>query len=252
MNEHVTRLFPARATWLIVGGSPSVSGWFGPAVRLCGGAVRVTSNAGGPLFADARQRLDLWWYSDVTAYERWGHRKAEVRQATGCRIVTQRRSEEGLSARGLLDADVLLNFADLNGDREHVRYEPGAWSWPRLSGLILTLLALECRAARLVLLGMEGYQSGPGRHVVDNFDGRIGKDGSAAHVTHWIAPFFNAAIAAHRDTEFLFCGPPTYPIEMRGRGFHPSGMGVGNVAILGSPAALERCLASPPPPEAPR
>lgn len=237
-NAHILEQLTPGKVWVVVGSSPSAPEWIDAALAAAGpGAVRVTANAGVELFLGGdRGPLHLYWLSDFKACELFGCHLPAVRNLGG-KVATLRRNPFGLEARGLGQADMLLDLREQHGRLEHHYQNEGAWCHPTLSGLILLQLALRCRARRVFLVGMEGYRSRPGNLVIDTFDGRLGKDGSEAHLRSRIQPFVQSAVSECPDTEFVFCGLPNYPLSMRGR-LHASGMGVGNVLMPTAPDAL--------------
>jgi hypothetical protein len=241
-NAHIIQQFTPGKPWVVLGSSPSAPAWLDPALVAAGpGAVVVTANAGVKLLLDWQQPFHVYWLSDWKACELFGP-LIPLARAAGAKIATLRRSQFGLESRGLGQADMLLDLHE-HDDQAEPAYRPaGAWCHPTLSGLILLQLALRCQARRVFLVGMEGYRSRPGHLVIDSFDGRLGKDGSEAHLKNSIRPFVQSAINECPGTEFVFCGLPNYPLSMRGR-MHATGMGVGNVLMPTSPAALSNLAA---------
>ena len=137
--------------WIVAPHSPSLPA-FWPLVRSAHpDAVTVTANSGIEVF-----RPDYYFLWDDAACRngRW-HRAARTARAAGTKLVTVAKPPELLRARGLDHFDIYLEVKPA----EYIKnYIPGQYVGCGFSRLYCLQFALENRASRIILLGMEGYQ----------------------------------------------------------------------------------------------
>jgi hypothetical protein len=196
-------------TWIVLGGSPKAKLYFDDVIAKHPNATTITCNCGlhlffshiaGPIYPDH------YWISDLAACEIYS-RFMNAAQERGTQIWTADRNEYGLSARGLKHADHYLPLP------EQAEYTRGRYYHSKLSGTIITQIAINSGAEHVIWLGHDGYRSTPNNRVPDTFDGRMGTPNGWSNTCNIIAPFMNAVAEACPDVQFDYYGKPNYALE---------------------------------------
>lgn len=186
-------------TWLILGSSPSAARLY-PIVRRQADVVATCNNG-----LAIEPTPDLYWLTDSVAVDLYRD-AAHGAKARGTRIIT---STLAVTHRPILAelADEVLDYDVTQTDR----WSPGHLRNCRTSGGMLLQLAVLRGAARVVMVGMEGYRSSTDALERDYFDGRTG---SASHgrVMGYYWPFVQSLIDQSPQVAFELHGKPVYPL----------------------------------------
>lgn len=201
-------------TWLIIGGGTSAAIAFDLAMADHPDATTITCNAGGGLFLDRGIVPDYFlMYCTAQAFNLWSDDLIELHRR-GCHVIGERRSEGAVFKR-LGRYSERIEIMDLGRALRCPPFDPAKMVYVRFSGLMCLQYALHHGAETVVLVGMEGYRSTRERHVVENFDGRMGRDTGQKLTNSWIRVFTNSCIERCPQVRFIFYGRPNYEVERR-------------------------------------
>ncbi len=172
--------------WIVAPHSPSMPDFLPVVRRMYPEAKTITANSGITVF-----RPDYYYLGDLDALGLWRPAAREA-QAAGTQLVTAHKPLDILQKRDLHWFDIFLKS---NPGDYPKNYIPGRYVGCRFSRLYCMQFALENKASRIVLLGMEGY---PGRE--------------AATILKTIADFVRSCIVLRPDVRFDVCGELNYEL----------------------------------------
>lgn len=199
--------------WLVCGSGPSARRGMIEALEEFHPQITITCNGGHRLF-DARTGLDaptFYFITDMKACEMYAADSVYLQRRYDTMVMTLARNASGQAARGLSHADQFVTLDRAAPAGEHT---PGKIAGHPLSGLYMLDIALNRGARTVLIVGFDGYASGPEGAVVDYFDGRHGKVGGASHnlITE---RYLETAVERRPDVRFVVYGSPRYRVPGR-------------------------------------
>lgn len=185
-------------TWLVLGSSVSARNEYARARPFAD--IVITSNRGFKI----EPNPDWYWCTDHIASQRYLP-MMEPALRNGTKLIT---SELGIKHAPNLRAlaDVVLDYPTAF----NVTFKPGSYVNGRASGSMILQYAANQHPERILMVGMEGYQSTAGNIQVDYFDGERGAAKCKALMNTY-GPLVQSVIDQSPDIEFWFFGELHYP-----------------------------------------
>lgn len=185
-------------TWLVLGSSVSAPAEYERAKPFAD--VVITANRG--LKIDPSP--DWYWCTDHVASQRYLPMvEPELRNGTKL-ITTELGIRQNPKLREL--AHTVLNYPI----RFNTTFQPGEYVNGRASGSMILQFAANQNPDRILMVGMEGYQSTPKHVVVEYFDGERGA-GKCEKLMDTYGPLVQSVIDQSPGIEFRFFGELHYP-----------------------------------------
>ena len=195
-------------TWLVVGSGPSA-----PDFLQMAQAERpdktITCNYGTELIPDPNYYL---LYENL-AIELFKDHFRAMREQHGTKLVAPvlKAKRPKLAFKTLRAECIIEHRAAKSSGRD--QYRRGHYLAAGFAGSLMVQFALENKAHRLLIVGMEGYRSKPNRAVVDTFHGRKGLYNFSDITQRIYAPIMRQIVAAWPEVDFVFYGPLSYEID---------------------------------------
>lgn len=189
-------------TWLVLGSSVSAPAEYERAKPFAD--VVITSNRGLKI----EPNPDWYWVTDHIAVQRYLP-LIEPSLANHTKLVTSKLA----IGFALKEAPHLHSLADMiiRYPRQYnSNWERGWYVNGRASGSMILQFAANHNPDRILMVGMEGYQSTPKRVVVEYFDGECGT-AKCEKLMETYGPLVQSVIDRSPSVDFFFFGSPHYP-----------------------------------------
>lgn len=190
-------------TWLVLGSSVSAPAEYERAKPFAD--VVITSNRGVKI----EPNPDFYWCTDHVALQRYLP-LIEPGMGNGTKLITSEISISFAHRYGVPNlrsiADVILDYPRAF----NTNFEPGSYVNGRASGSMILQFAANQRPDRILMVGMEGYQSTASNIQVEYFDGERGGAKCKALMETY-GPLVQSVIDQSPEIEFCFFGRPNYP-----------------------------------------
>lgn len=189
-------------TWLVLGSSVSAPAEYERAKTFAD--VVITANRGVKI----EPNPDWYWCTDHVALQRYLP-LIEPGMANGTKLITTEFAiaRNGRYAPNLREiADVMLDYPTAF----NTNFEPGSYVNGRASGSMILQFAVNQRPDRILMVGMEGYQSTASHIQVEYFDGERGAAKCKALMNTY-GPLVQSVIDQSPEIQFLFFGELHYP-----------------------------------------
>ena len=185
-------------TWLVLGSSVSAPEEYQRARPFAD--VVVTANRGVKI----EPNPDWLWCSDNVAFARYRD-KIDAAIAGGAKLLTNAFGCK--RAPGMREiAHTVFSYPT----KFDSNWRPGEYMNGRASGGMILQFAANQQPDRILMVGMEGYQSTPGHLQVEYFDGELGA-ATSEKLMDTYGPLVQSVIDQSPEIEFWFFGKLHYP-----------------------------------------